>query len=356
MSDRVPPIARIRLSRFLPRLLVFPVLVLLAGAGAAGVGLLQVPGIVGMVVAGIGAVVIIIALAAILILLSIRLDVEDAALRLGWIGGERVYQLSAGPITRVRLRGQNASGLRARRWGLGWQLGAAVLRNEEQIEVVRLARTPTAILVPTERGRLAIAAADEGVLLDALSRAARARQRLEELTREEPPDVVPETSSTPVEIDPGLMTGIERAVYERRLAEEEREAAMTGAEAGPPDNVVRPAALPAPAEAETAEPEPRRTRRRLPRPSWTARPGPSLVLLFLPLLAAGMAWAAAIVLGRMPEPGTDLGRLTALGLVLAGPATTVGAIMARVYWPRIVGVVVAGGLATAVFVGRSLLG
>jgi hypothetical protein len=62
------------------------------------------------------------------------------------------------------------------------------------------------------------------------------------------------------------------------------------------------------------------------------------------------------MLDRMPDPGTDLGRLIALGLVLAGPATTVGAIMARVYWPRLVAVVVAGGLATAVFVGRALLG
>jgi hypothetical protein len=30
--------------------------------------------------------------------------------------------------------------------------------------------------------------------------------------------------------------------------------------------------------------------------------------------------------------------------------------MARAWWPRLVGVVVTSGLATAVFVGRSLLG
>ena len=57
-----------------------------------------------------------------------------------------------------------------------------------------------------------------------------------------------------------------------------------------------------------------------------------------------------------PTPGQTSGRLTALGLVLAGPATSVGAIMARVYWPRLVAVVVAGGLAAAVFLGRALLG
>jgi hypothetical protein len=58
----------------------------------------------------------------------------------------------------------------------------------------------------------------------------------------------------------------------------------------------------------------------------------------------------------MPAPGTELGRITALALVLAGPVTTVAAIMARVYWPRIAAVVIAGGLATALFVGRALLG
>jgi hypothetical protein len=41
---------------------------------------------------------------------------------------------------------------------------------------------------------------------------------------------------------------------------------------------------------------------------------------------------------------------------MAGPATSVGAIMALAWWPRLVGVVVAGGLAASVFIGRSLIG
>jgi hypothetical protein len=80
------------------------------------------------------------------------------------------------------------------------------------------------------------------------------------------------------------------------------------------------------------------------------------VLVLLPLVGAGAALGVGISLGRMPSPGTDLWRLTALALVLAGPAATIGAIMARVWWPRLVGVVVAGGLAAAVFVGRALVG
>ena len=354
MSDRVPPIARIRLSRSLPRLLLLPLLLVLAGSAVVAAGLLQVTGIAGLVMAGLGAMAVLTALIGILVLLSIRLDVEEAAVCLGWAGGERIYPLSAGPVTRVRLRGKNASSLRTRRWGLGWQLGDAILRGEEEVDVVRLARTPTAILVPTERGRLAIAAADEEALLEALSRAARARQRLEALTREIPAPRVTGQQPGPIEVAPTVMTGIERALVERRLADErDAAAAPTALEH---QAVETAAALPAPVEAATAEPQIERAPRRLPRPSWAPRPGPSLALLVLPLVGAALAWGAAVVLGRMPEPGTDLGRLTTLALVLAGPATTVGAIMARFYWPRIVGVVVAGGLATTVFVGRALLG
>jgi hypothetical protein len=81
-----------------------------------------------------------------------------------------------------------------------------------------------------------------------------------------------------------------------------------------------------------------------------------VALVFVPLLAAGAAWGVGLAAGRMPEPGTDLARLTSLGLVLAGPATSIGAIMALAWWPRLVGVVVAGGVVAAVFIGRALIG
>ena len=354
MSDRVPPIARIPLSRSLPRLLILPFLGCLSGATAIAGGLLLVPGTLGLVVGGLGGVVILSALIGAVVLASVRLDIEEAAVCLAWLGGERIYPLSPGPVTRVRLRGNNASRLRAAPRLLPWQLGAGRLRGEEDVEVVRLAPTATAILVPTERGRLAIAAADEKGLLDALSRAARARQRLEDLTREAPP--VDEPMPSPqVEVDPALMTGIQRAVFEGRIAQE-REAAMGAAEAERLAAAATAAVEPtASADLEAVDEEPKRRRRLIPRPRLALRPGPSLALLVLPLVGAGAAWGLAVLLDRMPEPGTDLGRLTSLALVLAGPATTVGAIMARVYWPRLVAVVVAGGLATAVFVGRALL-
>ncbi len=124
MSDRVPPIARIRLSRSLPRLLILPVLGFIAGAVAIAGGLLLVPGTIGLVVAGLGGIVIFGAFIGAIELLSVRLEIEEAAVCLGWLGGERIYPLSPGPVTRVRLRGDNASRLRAAPRLLPWQLGA----------------------------------------------------------------------------------------------------------------------------------------------------------------------------------------------------------------------------------------
>ncbi len=92
------------------------------------------------------------------------------------------------------------------------------------------------------------------------------------------------------------------------------------------------------------------------RPTWVRRPEPSLLLVVLPLVGAGAAWGIGLARDSLPSAGTDLGRLTALALVLAGPGTVVAAIVARVWWPRLVAVVVAAGLSSAVFVGRVLLG
>lgn len=355
MPTRVPPIARIRLARSLRRLLAIPALGLVLGVLAIASGLLVVRGPLGSALVVAGGVLLALAVAGAAAALSVRLEVEEAAVRLSWLGGTRTYALSPGPVTRVRLRGESASRLRGGRRLLGGQLGRARLRDDEDIDVVRLAPTPTAILVPTDRGRLAIAPADEAALLDALSRAARARQRLEEAAREAPPvDEAAPVAEPVVEIDPVLMTGIERALFERRLAEE-REAAEAAAEAErlAAEEAARQAAATATASAETVpEAPPRRRFRALP----IGRPPPSAVLIVLPLAGAAAAWSAGQYLGRMPDAGSELGRLTALALVLAGPVATIGAIMARVWWPRLVGVVVAGGLAAAVFIGRSLVG
>ena len=362
MPHRVRPIARIRLARSLPRLLLVPVVVALAGSGAIAAGLVVVDGLAGIALAVLGGIVVIGALGASAVLLSVRLEVEESAVGLTWLGGERIYPLSPGPVTRVQLRGEHASRIRARTGALGWAVGRARLRDEEEIELVRLAPTRTAILIPTERGRLAIAAANDDILLDALSRAARARQRLEALSDPDPAPAMiapqPAQPAQPAEAahtEPPALTGIERA----RLADEEAAAA---ARAAAPAAQVAPAsassAVGEPAEADL-EPPPEVPRRRL----WPRlirvllrRPRPRAAFVLLPLLGAGAAWGVGIAAGHMPEAGTDLARITSLALVLAGPATSVGALLALAWWPRIVGVVVAGGLAASVFIGRALIG
>jgi hypothetical protein len=367
MPSRTPPIARIRLARSPLRLLALPALLLVLAATlalAAVLGPLRVGEATWYVLVAGSAVLALVALAVAARVWSVRLDVEESAVRLHWLGGERRYPLAPGPVTRVRLRGEQASRLRARSRWLGWGLGRARLRDEEDIQVVRLAPTPTVILVPTERGRLAIAPASEDELIDALSRAARARQRAEELADAEAAE--PEAAPEP-EPEPHVLTGIERALLEERLAREREEAEAVAAAMPPePEPEPEPAAdTDAPADTEAmpasqvaALPVTRRSRWRRGRGSLPriGRPRPSAAFVLLPLVGAGIVWGAATSLGRLPDPTSDLGRLTSLALVLAGPATSVGAIMARAWWPRLVGVVVTSGLAAAVFVGRALLG
>ena len=349
MAKRATPIARIRLARSRLRILALPAVMVAFGIATAVTFALGLASWIAIAVGGP------LALWGVLLALrpmTARLDVEEAAVRLHWLGGERVYPLAPGPLTRVRLRGREKSRLRSRSGGLGWVLGAARLRDEEDIEAVRLAPTETAILVPTARGRLAIAAASEEELVNALTRAAQARKRLEDAgvadkaapaAAEAPPEPEPE---------PHLLTGIERALLEERLARE-RDAGLAPAAPVPDPPVQAPEPMP---EA----PAPARSRWRAPRASRPmprlGRPRPSAAFVLLPLVGAGIVWGAALALERLPEPGSDLGRLTSLALVLGGPATSIGAVMARAWWPRLVGIVVTGGLAASVFVGRALLG
>jgi hypothetical protein len=375
MPNRPPPIARIRLARSWSRLLAVPAILVVAGVAIAVAAILLVDEPLRYLVA---AVAVIPALAGAYLAIraaTMQVDVDEAAMRVHWLGGDRGYALVPGPVTRVRLRGEQASTLRARSGILGWELGPAMLRDEERIEVVRLAPTRTAILVPTDRGRLAIAAASEPELLDALSRAARARRRLEDVTPFEPPgpggevakdggtgDAEADTPQPPpleIETPPHILTGIERAMLDERLAHErlaaeaaERAEAEEAARLDAERAVAAPVAAgvaPSEAASEATAAGAETAARRLPRV-------PSVGFVLLPLLATLAVWGVARVLERLPDPASDAGQQTALALVLAGPATSIAAIMARAWWPRLVGVVVTSGLAAIVFVGRALFG
>ncbi len=373
MSPR-PSIARVKLARSLPRLLAVPfVLFLLAGAGiAAGVlGVTPSPG--SFAIIAVGGLLGAFGLALMVTLLSVRLDVGESAVQVSWIGGSRLYVLSPGPVTRVRLRGANASRLRVRSGAFGWSLGRAVLRGEEPIHIVRLAPTATAILVPTDHGRLAIAPARDEDLLDALSRAARARQQLEAQSPEaaepvetgaeaiEPPVADAPPAVAAVEVPQRPLTGIERALLEEQLAQERAAAELAGG-GEMPDVAAAAIAVPEPNEPEsvpvvadapvaTVDAAPVRERRRIR----LGQRGARAAFVLLPMLGAGLSWALGVATGNMPQAGSDLARLTSLALVMAGPATSVGAVMAMAWWPRLVGVVVTGGLVASVFIGRALL-
>ncbi len=56
-----------------------------------------------------------------------------------------------------------------------------MLRGDEPIELIRLSLRPALIVVPTDRGRLAIAAAVESDLLAALAHAVRLQERVDEV-------------------------------------------------------------------------------------------------------------------------------------------------------------------------------
>ena len=180
MTEHIVAIAPIPLARSIGRMLAVPALLLIAGvvavAGGANVG-----GLVGIGLVAAGLVVAGLSLYLAVMLLTVRLDVQVATLRLRWLGGERRYTLVRGPVTRVALAGDEAARLRPRFGAFGWAVGRAKLRGDEVIDIVRLAPTASMILVPTDRGRLGIAPTSEEHLLSALAAAARIQQRLDEV-------------------------------------------------------------------------------------------------------------------------------------------------------------------------------
>jgi hypothetical protein len=287
MSEHTIAIAPIPLARAPGRMLVAPLLLLVAGAASLAAGV-TVGGPIGIGLVAAGLVVAALSLYLGAMLLTVRLDVEVATLRLRWLGGERRYTLVRGPVTRVTLQGGEAARLRPGFGALGWAVGRAKLRGQETIDIVRLAPTASMILVPTDRGRLGIAPTSEENLLTALSAAARIQQRLDEVavrarafmdlpTAPEPRMAAP--PPRPAAAPPAgrrMLTGIERQLLEERLAAEraaaleraeaERLAALTAADA---------AALAAPTleEPPTTPPSAARERRRAVwhRPAWLAR-------------------------------------------------------------------------------------
>jgi hypothetical protein len=392
VADGTLPIARVTLARDARRLLAVPLLLALAGGSAMAAGLLigQAEGLAVAVGGGIG---IILALVLAAIPFSVRVDVEVGGLRIRWLGGSRQYHLVRGPVTRVSLTGPSAGGIKSRFPVLGWSVGRAMLRREEPIVLVRLARTPSVIVVPTDAGRLAIAAASEPVLLEALGAAARVQQRLDEVSGRVMaafPAGISEMTATPAqraaprvmqpdepaEEAPRFMTGIERAELEERLAaareaallaaEAERQAALEAAEAAAAKAaaVSGEAAMAAGvAAAPLAWPRARKARERR-RATWTRPEWATDARL---RVLATMGWAAVPLLGSLVVlvvaggpavlAGEDTGTKTmSLALTLGGPGAALGVVIARAWWPELTGLVASSGLAALVLTIRAIVG
>ncbi len=364
-----------------------PLFLLLAAAAAIGGGLL-VGGLQGVGMLGAGVLVALPALYLAAVLLPVRLDVEVAALRLRWLGGERRYALVRGAVTRVPLRGNGAARLRPRFGAFGWGLGPARLRGDERIHVVRLAKVPSLILVPTDLGRLAIAPASEEQLLSALGAAARVQQRLDEVATHtrfvelpvpeaEAPQPAVESTVAAAEVRSGhVLTGIERQLLEERLAAE-RSAALAAAEAERRAQAeaaeLAAAAVFASVQEAPAE-TPARQPIRLTRPGWLRMPAapqvrlpvprvPSvsagtalaLAVAALPTVLAGVVYLFATFTGQLDLPLAQL-RPVLVALALCGPAALLAGLLARAWFPRLLGLVAVSALCGLILVGRALLG
>lgn len=387
MSDEtVVAIARIPLARSTARVLAGPALVLLA-AIAAAVGGWLLPEAWMRVGAILGAgLLLLLAIFLAARILSVSLEVEVSTLRVRRLGTDLRYTLVRGAVTRVALVGEGAARLRPRFGPFGWGVGPATLRGEETIQLVRLGPVRSLILVPTDAGRVGIAAASEEHLLAALSAAARVQQRLDQVAvraRGLPLDRLVEEAPRPAPPPPQpepqperVLTGIERVLLEERLAAE-RASALAAAEAErrrAAEDAAALAAMQAEREAVAQAPVERRPGSRLvlPRPSL---PRPSLprprigvpsigrlpqeaaaryLVVVVPLLAATIVWAYATVSGNLDLPD-DRARLVGLTLALGGPGAALGALVARAWFPRLLGLVTVTSVCALILAGRALL-
>jgi hypothetical protein len=368
MAELTTPITIVPLARDRLRLFAAPA-IFVALAVAAGAGGLLAGGPARISLLGLAGLAALAGIYLASLIFSYRLMVEPGGVKLRWLGGERRYRLVHGSVTRVMVSGRGAAALHPRFGALGWAVGPAVLRGEEPIELIRLSTRPGLILVPTDRGRLAIAAKVESDLLEALRHAVRLQERLDEVTaRRHMPAAAAPAEPPPPPVAPRVLTGIERSLIEQRLAAQR--AAMAAAQAaeaasasamGSEPATTMVAALPAEAvPVAAAQPRGirRRERARWVRPSWLTVPGPATVAAAMPigfpLVAAAIAWIAVTVTARPVVPA-DEGRLLLLGLALVGPIGALGGFIARTWYPRLGGLVSVSAIAALAMLTRTIL-
>lgn len=410
-SEQTLAIAQIRLARDMRRLLVLPALLWLLGAAAivAALLVLEPPLRYGGLAAG--ATLVMVGAWLAIVPLTVRAQVEVGAIRVRSIVGERSYALVRGSVTRVTLHGPNAARMRPRLGPLSRGLGSATLRDEERIDLVRLAPTRSAILVPTDRGRLLLAPALEQELLNALAAAARVQARLDQVAERtralvsraptgDPAAVAAAADRAAAEFESRFVTGIERQLVEERLATEraaalaaaeaEKAAAQVAAERAQAEVAALEAARalatagaaerrqrrgfripsrrggeltaaavveapPLPVERPRPLPPGHRRRDRRARTTVTAPPGTgTLILLTLvPSVAAIVGWWVIGYAGADRGPHAEA---LVAALVLVGPVASLGVMLARQSWPRLAPLVAFTSVIVLLLVGWSLTG
>ena len=420
-----PGVTPVPLARDLPRLLLLPMLVGLLGVFSVGLGPVAVPESTRLLAIAAGAVLVVTAMLGAAALMSVRLDVLPAGqVRLSWLAGSVIFRLVPGPVTRVPLPARGRQPIRGRFRAFGLTLGRGALHDSEPATVVKLARATSLIAIPTDRGRLAVAPADERALIAALTASARLQQAAAvppAVGAPPPPAVQPTTAArwplsaadagrpplsvshqpqvaasppawadsagssaptAPVESappTPRVLSGIERHRLEmERAARAAAEAAAAADAARRADDERSAVARRAEEERAAAEAA---AGRRVPVPSpggllatagglaqvraWIFAPRRlirlpaargALPLSLAPTAVAGVAAALFLLPGiAILTSAAETGRL-ALGLLLAGPLSTVGSLLARYGWPRLAGLVAVSGLFALVLLIRAALG
>jgi len=397
-------VAEITLARNPARVLALPALIVAVGVAVGVAGLVVIGQLPGLAMAVLGGLIALTGAAIGLRAMTVQLFVEVDYLHLKALGLDRRYHLAPGQLSRLATSGPRRVKLGPRLAGVTGITARAQLSAGERVEVIRFGSTPSVVLVPTERGRVAVAAKSESELVEALMVASHTRAMRPAAA---PAPVVTAAAAAPVAAAPVVaapvpaativespaparpLTGIERMWLEERLAQERRAAltgareeqaaaSMSAASAALTPARVSPVPLPPPVAAVAAVAIPRaapaptppmptaavviprvvRPRRRPARPQArrVVAPAlaPNLLLIAAPLLGALAIWIASVVI--LPPP-QDAG-LDPLGaaLLLSGPVAVLAIWMAQSRWPRLAGLTSASALVALLLVGRALIG
>ena len=163
----------IRLARDPWRLLTLVAIRAAVGGLALWTGTLT-PGLIGILAAIAGAVVLLYAAVLAIWLVTLRVRVSPGSVEVGWLFRRHRYELVRGPITRLHPARRGAGRLLAPFNSLGLQLGPSRLAGRERLTVIHLAHEAPLLALPTAEGRLAIAPASESDMVSALEAATEA--------------------------------------------------------------------------------------------------------------------------------------------------------------------------------------